>query len=254
MMQANFIAHRLGRAYGPDSSATALAGALAGPLTGLETDVVLTADDKLVLLHDPLLPLATTLEGWAHERTADEILAGRLLDRAGEPTQARPMLLGDLLQAAPAGLILQLEVKAHADEALARRTTEAICAQVDAAGATARVELISFYSGACAVAAEAGLRSRLIVWADYEPEALADWAMRTGVAGVSIEHFLLSERLVGALRAARLSVNTGTVNDAELLERVLAFRPDAVVTDRPHELRAEAAARATQRGAAPSPT
>jgi glycerophosphoryl diester phosphodiesterase len=253
-MQANFIAHRLGRAYGPDSSATALAGALAGPLTGLETDVVLTADGKLVLLHDPLLPLATTLEGWAHERTADEIVAGRLLDRAGERTEARPMLLGDLLQAAPAGLLLQLEVKAHADEALARRTAEAICEQVDAAGATARVELISFYSGACEAAAKAGVRSRLIVWADYEPEALARWAGRTGVAGVSIEHFLLSERLVGALRSAGLSVNTGTINDAELLERVLAFGPDAVVTDRPHELRSEAAARAAQRPAVPSPT
>jgi glycerophosphoryl diester phosphodiesterase len=254
MAQANLIAHRLGRAYGPDSSASALAGAIGGPLAGLETDVVLTADSELVLLHDPLLPLATTLEGWAHERTADEILAGRLLDRAGEPTQERPMLLGDLLQAAPSGLILQLEVKAHADEALARRTTEAICAQVDAAGETARVELISFYSGACEAAADAGVRSRLIVWADYEPDALAGWAARRGVAGVSIEHFLLSERLVGALRAAGLSVNTGTVNDAELLERVLAFGPDAVVTDRPHELRAEAASRLAQRGAAPSPS
>jgi glycerophosphoryl diester phosphodiesterase len=253
-MQANFIAHRLGRAYGPDSSATALAGALAGPLTGLETDVVLTADGKLALLHDSLLPLAITLEGWAHERTADEILAARLLDRTGEPTDERPLLLTDLLQAVPAGLILQLEVKAHADEALARRTTEAICAHVDAASATAQVELISFYSGACEVAADAGVRSRLIVWADYEPQALADWAARTGVAGVSIEHFLLSDRLVGALRAARLSVNTGTVNDAEVLERVLAFGPDAVVTDRPHELRAEAALRAAPRGAAPAPS
>jgi glycerophosphoryl diester phosphodiesterase len=253
-MQANFIAHRLGRAYGPDSSAAALAGALAGPLKGLETDVVLTADDNLVLLHDPLLPLATTLEGWAHERTAEEILGGRLLDPAGEPTDARPLLLGELFQAAPAHLILQLEVKAHADEALARRTTEAICTEVGAAGASYRVELISFYSGACAAAAEAGVRSRLIVWADYEPQALAGWAARTGVAGVSIEHFLLSERLVGALRAAGLSVNTGTVNDAELLERVLAFHPDAVVTDRPHELRAEVATRAAQRGAALSLT
>ncbi len=46
---------------------------------------------------------------------------------------------------------------------------------------------------------------------------------------------------MGALRANCLSVNTGTVNDAEVLERVLAFGPDAVVSDRPHELRAEAA-------------
>jgi glycerophosphoryl diester phosphodiesterase len=239
-MQANFIAHRLGRAYGPDSSAAALAGALAGPLEGLETDLVLTADGELVLLHDPLLPLATTLDGWAHERTAAEIVAGRLLDQAGEPTEEWPLRLSELLAAAPAELTLQLEVKAHADEGLALRTTEAICAQVRRAGAADRVELISFYSDACGLAAARGLSSRLIVWADYEPEVLAGWAARTGVAGVSIEHSLLSERLVGALRLAGLSVNTGTVNEALVLERVLAFGPDAVVTDRPHELRAEA--------------
>ena len=63
-----FYAHRLGRAYGPDSSAMALAGSLAAGVDGLETDVCLTADGELVLLHDPLLTLGTTPDGWAHER------------------------------------------------------------------------------------------------------------------------------------------------------------------------------------------
>ena len=243
-MQANFIAHRLGRAYGPDSSAAALDGALAGPLTGVETDLVLTGDGGLVLLHDPLLPLTTTLDGWAHERPTAEIAASRLLDRHGEPTGEAPLRFEELLEGSPRELTVQLEVKAHADEGLALRTTEAICDRVRASSAVDRVELISFYSDACALAADRGLRARLIVWADYEPEALAGWAVRSGVAGVSIEHFLLSERLLGPLRVAGLSVNTGTVNEVQLLERVLAFGPDAVVTDRPHELRAEAEQRA----------
>jgi hypothetical protein len=42
-------AHRLGRHYGPDSSAAALRHTLTGPVEGLETDVCLTADDRLVL-------------------------------------------------------------------------------------------------------------------------------------------------------------------------------------------------------------
>ena len=42
-------------------------------------------------------------------------------------------------------------------------------------------------------------------------------------------------------RLAGLSVNTGTVNDPELLARVSELAlPDAVCTDRPAELRAEA--------------
>jgi hypothetical protein len=42
------------------------------------------------------------------------------------------------------------------------------------------------------------------------------------------------------LRDAGLSVNTGTVNYPEILTRVLEFAPDAIGTDRPHELRAAA--------------
>ena len=64
--------------------------------------------------------------------------------------------------------------------------------------------------------------------------------IRSGVGGISVEHFLLSERLVGVLRDAGLSVNAGTVNHPEVLMRVLEFAPDAIGTDRPHELRAAA--------------
>ena len=54
-----------------------------------------------------------------------------------------------------------------------------------------------------------------------------------------IEHFLLGQTLVAALRDAGLSVTTGTVNHAAIAERVLAHAPDALTTDRPHELAAE---------------
>jgi glycerophosphoryl diester phosphodiesterase len=54
----SLYAHRLGRAYGPDSSAAALTRALERPLDGFETDCCLSADGELVLLHDPLLTAA----------------------------------------------------------------------------------------------------------------------------------------------------------------------------------------------------
>jgi glycerophosphoryl diester phosphodiesterase len=238
-----FYAHRFGRAYGPDSSAAALERALSAPLDGLETDLCLTADGRLMLLHDPLLPLSTTLDGWAHEQTGAEIRAARLLDRDGVPSDQRPLELEDFLELVPDGPVIQLEVKAHADRELARRTAEAACERLRSHPARERVEVISFHSVACAVAAARGFRSRLVVFADYTPEALALWAVRRRVAGVSVEHFLLTERLVRVLRFAGLSVNTGTVNNVELLERVAAMSPDAVCTDRPHELRREALAR-----------
>jgi glycerophosphoryl diester phosphodiesterase len=236
-------AHRLGRAYGPDSSLAALRGALAGgPAAGVETDVCLTADDELVCLHDPLLAIGTTLDRWAHERSAAAICSGRLRDADGAPTSERPLRLGELLELV-GGLGVQVEVKAHADSALARRTAAVLCDRYGSHPARERVEVLSFHADACAVAAARGLRARLVAWADYTPEALAAWAVRHGVFGVALEHFLLSESVVRPLRLAGLSLTVGTVNRVELLERVLPFAPDAVCTDRPHELTAEWAAR-----------
>ncbi len=233
-------AHRLGRAYGPDSSARALAGALRAGVDGLETDVCLTSDGQLALLHDPLLSLGTTLQGWAHERTAAEIARANLLDRNGLETAERPLTLDELLAHAPSDLPIQVEVKAHADPGLARRTAVAVCERYGRGSERRRLELISFHSVACATAAAYGFRSRLVVWADYAPEALAAWAVSRGVTGVSVEHFLLSSKLASVFRLAGLSVNTGTINDAELLARTTELAsPDAVCTDRPAELRSE---------------
>jgi hypothetical protein len=77
---------------------------LAAGTDGLETDVCLTSDGELVLLHDPLLSVGTTLDGWAHERTAAEIAQARILDRHRVPTAERPLTLDELLTHAPADL------------------------------------------------------------------------------------------------------------------------------------------------------
>jgi glycerophosphoryl diester phosphodiesterase len=239
----DLIAHRLGRAYGPDNSATALRHALAGPLEGVETDACLTADGELVLLHDPLLSLGTTLSGWAHERTMDELSRSSLLDEGGEPADEPPLTLDQLLEMTPPELVVQVEVKTQSNPELARRTAATICARYGRSPERQRLEVISFHTGACEVAAAAGFRTRLVIWADYAPVVLAGWAMRHGVTGVKVEHFLLSDVLVGTLRAAGITVSTGTVNDVELLEKVLVSQPRCITTDRPHELRAEAVAR-----------
>ncbi|MGH2989737.1 MAG: glycerophosphodiester phosphodiesterase [Solirubrobacterales bacterium] len=242
-------AHRLGRHYGPDSSEAALRHTLSGSVEGLETDVCLTADDQLILLHDPLLALGTTLDGWARERTAEEIRSAHLRDSAGVPTAEHPLLLEELIDLVPEAVGLQLDVKAHADPSLARRTAEVLCKRLRGEPTSNRVEVVGFHGEACAVAAASGIRSRLVIWADYAPEALAAWARGSGVDGIAVEHFLLTERLVEVLRNSGLSVNTGTVNHPSLLSRVLDFAPDAIGTDRPHELR-EAAGRPTPRRSA----
>ncbi len=146
-------AHRLGRHYGPDSSAAALARTLERPLDGLETDCCLTADgESSCCCMTRCLKSQDPISGWAHERTAAQIRGGRLRHRDGTPSDERPLLLDELLERAPADATLQLEVKAYADPALARRTARVLCERLRGEPIRDRVEVISFHGGACAVA------------------------------------------------------------------------------------------------------
>jgi glycerophosphoryl diester phosphodiesterase len=233
-------AHRLGRVPGPDSSRAALRATLATHVEGLETDVCLTADGRLALLHDPWLPIGTTGTGWAHETPWREIRDLRLRDQGGAPTAETPMLLDELLDAAPEELVIQLDVKTHGDPALAVATAAAAC-RVAERHPGRQVEVISFHGVACVTAANAGQRARLIVWADYSPATLGAWARAAGVHGVCVEHFLLHADLVSELRDTGLSVTTGTINDPELAHRVAALGVDAITTDDPARLRAAVA-------------
>ncbi len=231
-------AHRLGRAYGPDSSRAALAATLSEPVDGLETDCCLTQDGDIVLLHDPLLQLGTDGFGWAHERTAAQICQSHLRNRHDHISAEHPLTLDQLLDLVPEELPLQLEIKAHADPGLARETTRAVCDRLAEHSERRRLEIISFFTAACELAAELGFASRAVIIADYGIDQLAEWALRSGVGGVCVEHFLLTPSLVDILRVAGLSVTTGTINHPEMLPFLAGLGLDAITTDTPHELRA----------------
>lgn len=235
-------AHRLGREPGPDSSRAALRATLAGPVDGLETDACLTADGRLVLLHDPWLSGCTTLRGWAHQTVWSDLRHAWVRDRHGAPTGETPMLLEELLDDTPRDLPVQVEVKAYGDPGLARSTAAAVCRAAGRRVDRGRVEVLSFHTVACEEAARLGIPARLVAWADYAPAALARWAARAGVGGVCIEHFLLHSGLVERLRFGGLSVTTGTINDATLAARAAALGVDAITTDRPSALHHELAA------------
>jgi glycerophosphoryl diester phosphodiesterase len=231
-------AHRFGRDAGPDSSRITLRRTLAGGAEGLETDVCLTADRRLALLHDPWLRLGTTRIGWAHETDWSALRDARLLDRHGAVTGETPMLLDELWDVVPDGMPLQLEVKAHGSPDLAVATAAAICDALDAVPDRRGVEVISFHSAACELAAARGHVVRLVLWADVEPDAVIAWAARHGVAGVCVEAALLHERLIRRLRVGGLSVTTGTINEPELARLAADLGVDAITSDRPGVLRA----------------
>lgn len=234
-------AHRLGGSYGPESSPASLERTLSQPVDGMEADVVLTADEKVVVLHDPGLSLSTNLDGWAEDVTAAELLEAHILDRAGEPSDQRPMLLMELLERIPSAMPLQLDVKAYVDQALVRRTVEFACDVLHRHGTAGRAEILSFFTIGCVAARSRDVKARLVVWGDYAPRALAEWALSHHFAGVAFEGFMFSRALRETLTASGLTAQVGAVNNAAQLKRVLPLAPDIIASDCPHELAAELA-------------
>src|ERR1035437_3385723 len=219
----SLYAHRLGREPGPDSSRAALRATLAGPVDGLETDACLTADGRLVLLHDPWLGSSTTLRGWGHQTPWSDLRHARPRARDGAPPAQTPMLLEELLDDAPGDLAVQVEVKAHGNPDLARATAAAVCRVAGGGADHGRMEVLSFHTIACEESVRHGM------------------AARAGVGCFCIEHFLLHPALVERLRFGGLSVTTGTINDAALAARAAALGVDAITTDRPAALHHELA-------------
>jgi glycerophosphoryl diester phosphodiesterase len=229
--------HRFGSDYGPESSCAALEQSLDRRVDGVECDVILSGDDEVFALHDPGLSLSTNLEGWARDHTAAEIDDALIRDATGDISDEHPMRLRAVLDLIPRDLPLQLDIKAYADLPLARRTTALACEVVKEHGTDDRVEVISFFTPGCEVACDHGISRRLVLWADYAPDALVRWLVDRGIEGVSMEGFILSEDLVEPLHDAGITMSIGAVNSDAQLERVLPLRPDIVVSDCPAEIK-----------------
>jgi glycerophosphoryl diester phosphodiesterase len=230
-------AHRFGGEYGPESSLAVLDKSLAHGVDGLECDIILSGDDEIFALHDPDLALSTGLTGWARDHSAREIDEACIRGQNGEISDEHPLRLRAVLDLIPEDLPLQLDVKAYADPELVDRTTARACEIAKEHGTDDRIELISFFTRGCVVAVDHKVATRLVLWADYAPDALVQWLSEREIDGVSLEGFIFSRDLIDPLHDAGMTVSVGAVNSPGQLERLVPMHPDIVVSDSPAEIK-----------------
>ena len=97
--------------------------------------------------------------------------------------------------------------------------------------------MISFFTRGCLVAIDHEVSTRLVLWADYAPEALVQWVRDRGIDGVSLEGFIFSHELIDPLHEAGVTISVGAVNSSAQLERLLEMHPDIIVSDCPTEIK-----------------
>jgi glycerophosphoryl diester phosphodiesterase len=235
-------AHRGGARLWPENSLLAFRNALGLGVDYVETDVHLTADGTVVLIHDPTLDRTTTGRGPVGAATLADLAPLRLRGLDGSATEERVPTLASLLELlAPTRTDLLLEVKVAANHARYPGIEERVLEVLRAAGFAPRVLAMAFERETVARfrALDPAIRTALLIGRGQVirggvPAATSlAWAVEVGAVAVGLDHRLLDAGVVAAARAAGLGIAAWTVDSERDLRRVIDLGVDVVISDRP---------------------
>jgi len=233
-------AHRGGALLWPENSLLAFRNALTLGADLLETDVHLTADGEVVIVHDPTLDRTTTAQGAVRDTKLADLMSVRLKAADGTVTREHVPTLRELLDLMrPATARLLLEIKVGPGRQPYAGIEEKVLTRVREAGLADRVLIMAFEDDTLrrVRALDPGVRTVLLVSMRRAERAAARdivrWVTAVGAADLGIDHRALTSDVVAAARAARVRVAAWTVNEAADIRRVIGLGVDVVISDRP---------------------
>lgn len=215
------IAHRGGPSLEPENTLRAFRRVEALGVDGIELDLRVTADGRLVVIHDATLDRTTNGTGPVRDRTLAELQ--RLDAGMGE----RIPTFEQVLEATK--LPIQTELKT--DEALepllhllsrehGRNRILPICFDADV------LRRLHSHAPSITIGLLANEASRNVI----------EQACRIGASFVSLRAASVHPAAVERCRKANLEVSVWTVNAPTNMRRMIRLAVDAIVTDRPHVL------------------
>jgi len=255
------IAHRGGAELAPENTLVAFRNAVENWDADLiETDVRLTSDGRVVIMHDPTVDRTTDGTGAVAEMTWNQLscfdAAYHYRDANGEPslrgTGVRIPLLAELLEALP---LARFIVEAKVAEVAGPLVKDVMAARADH-----RVII-----GAAQASTLAGTRHYPGPQGASRRQVTLYWLLHhVGLAGrvytPRADSFQLPEwsgslhvttpRMVRAAHRANIPVYVWTVNDPADMRRLLEWGADGIMTDRP-DLLAEIMSELTGRHSPP---
>jgi glycerophosphoryl diester phosphodiesterase len=235
-------AHRGGALLWPENSSTAFRNALALNVDLLETDVHLTSDGEVVIVHDPTLDRTTTGQGPVSSISKTALASVRLKGLDGAPTADGVPTLASLLELMTpwrAGLLL--EIKVDADRRRYPGIEEKVLEQVKARGLLDRTPIMGFQPETIRRVRELEPRAQTVLlvtraYVDRQRAGVKEivrWTTECGAATLGIQHSALDARLIAAARDAKVRVAAWTVNEESDIQRAINVGADVVISDRP---------------------
>lgn len=202
----------------------------------IELDVQLTADRRLVVLHDRQLGRTIEGRGAVRDRSLAEIVA---LDAgawfAPEYAGLRAPSLDEVLELTEGRVQLNVEIKSPADDWAP--TAAALVDLLRRHHRLASTIVSSFEIGALRAVRRAEPHAALgVLWQSAELEGM--WAAAAELGAVSVHpHWMLADAaLVAAARRRGLRVFVWTVNEPADIDRLAALGVDGIISDFPERL------------------
>jgi glycerophosphoryl diester phosphodiesterase len=252
-------AHRGGAALWPENSLRAFRESLALGVDLLELDVHLSADGRVVVIHDATLDRTTDATGPVAARTAAELGRVRLRAPDGAVTDERvPTLQAVLELVAPsrAGLLLEVKGPTPGENVVYERDHGEVritpgpgyagmidhaLALLEKASMLARANVMGFSPEVVTRtrALAPGVATTFLVAAAHvtqvgaRPEDAIAWGARLGATDAGLQHTLASPAVMATARAAGLRVGVWTVNDEGAMRRASGLGVDVLTSDRP---------------------
>ncbi len=230
---------RPGHPY-PENSLSSIEAAIADGSDGVEVDVELTADGRLIVMHDDRLDRTTDCEGCVSDWQFADVRDCRLLDGAGLPTDEVPPTLDEVFAVLPPDALVNVELKAFGNACVRQGTGPADLAragadEVRALGVERRTLFSSFSRDVLVVMDEehADLYAALLFSIPMREHV--EWAIERGLAAIH-PLFAIPAADVDLALEAGLQVNVWTVNDAARMQAMIDLGATAIITDVPELL------------------
>jgi glycerophosphoryl diester phosphodiesterase len=228
------VAHRGASGHAPENTLAAFRRAVELGAAFIETDLQISRDAHIVVIHDDRLDRTTTGRGPVREHTLAELReldAGSWYDSqfAGERI---PTLEEVLELSGQSDIVLYLEIKPGAPWGV----EQAVVGALRSAGETTRAVVLSFEAATLATVRR--LEPTLMTGYLYDrrqPDAVQR-ALELGARQLAPRGDLVTPELVAEARRNGLQVVTWTINRPEHMRAFAAVGVDGIMTDYPDRL------------------
>ena len=242
------VAHRGGSLLAPENTLAAFQRGIDEGADAIELDVHLSADGRLIVMHDPSLFRTTAHEGYIGDWIALDLqsLDARASYRgdAAYPVEHVPTLeqVLALVERQERSVALQVEIKTDQKGRRYEGIEEAVVNALRLHGLIEETIIISFdFPTLLRVREiEPSLKLGALVNRAYlesigmaGPAAVAASIADLGVEYVAINYAYLSQRLFDEFRSRGLLIGAWTVNNEKDIRRIAAMGVDFITSDRP---------------------